>query len=94
MGVLEEAELSKMKYADFRNQFICGHCGRHGKNGELSNSDAGCLIAIILLVTVVGIILLPFVWGKKKCPKCGSANIVPLDTPRGQKLLKECSDNN
>jgi predicted nucleic-acid-binding Zn-ribbon protein len=74
-------------------QVICANCGRKWSKRELAGSGTGCIIAVILFISVIGVVFLPFVWGKKKCPKCGSTNIVPLDTPRGRKLLEEYSEN-
>ncbi|MDR3112540.1 MAG: hypothetical protein LBU55_05200 [Elusimicrobiota bacterium] len=86
--------LSTIRSLDkFKNKFICANCGKKGTKNELKGSGAGCLIAIVLFITIIGILFIPFIWGKKKCPKCGSTNVVPLDTPRGQKLLSEYYEN-
>jgi RNA polymerase subunit RPABC4/transcription elongation factor Spt4 len=47
----------------------CPHCGNRDSTKDVSG--AGCLVAGILLITVVGILLIPFLPKTWKCHQCG-----------------------
>ena len=88
MGLLEEGNLKQEFYKKIGGSYICPNCGRISKSEDLQN-PVGCLILIILFITILGILFIPFLSGKKGCPKCGSKNVVHIDSPRGKKLLEE-----
>jgi hypothetical protein len=70
---------------------ICGNCGSISQ--EPKSGNRGSLILEILLwlfFILPGIIYT--IWrrrGKPCCPKCGSENIMPLNTPGGQETKRK-----
>ena len=74
-----------------QQQLICSACGHVGK--PKSSVKGSILIEIFLwfLLLVPGIIY--SVWRlttrHKACAKCGSSNLIPVDSPVGKKLLAD-----
>jgi hypothetical protein len=74
---------------------ICTQCGYIG-NPKTAIEGNGCLeIVLWLLFIVPGLIY--SIWRStsrhKVCPKCKSPNLIPIDSPRGQQIMKETMSN-
>lgn len=70
---------------------VCSVCGHHG---ETNNETPGSLLIEIVLwcsFLVPGIIYSIWRHSAKKdvCGKCSSPALIPADSPRGRKLIKE-----
>lgn len=71
--------------------FICTNCGWKGEPVTLPKGDV--MIEFILwgFFIIPGIIY--SLWSRsnklKMCPLCNAKNMIPLYSPRGQKLLKD-----
>jgi predicted RNA-binding Zn-ribbon protein involved in translation (DUF1610 family) len=70
---------------------ICPNCGYKGKSKRVTKGSLFIELILWLAFLVPGIIysiwrLTTKYWA---CPQCGAANMVPLDSPRGKKLLEE-----
>ena len=91
--ILAEGKYWQQVYKELGGRYICPECGEVLKESQLQNTSGsmGCLILIILFITIIGIILIPFLMGNKKhgCPKCGSKTVVRMDSPKGKLLLKQ-----
>ena len=76
-------------------KMVCLQCGYSGRGKRLVKGSLGVEILLWLCFLVPGIMY--SVWrtsgNEYGCPKCGSTNLIPADSPRGQKLLKEYSSN-
>ena len=77
--------------ADPQNQKICRNCG-YVSAGQRAVKGSGCIEVILWLSFIIpGLIY--SVWRHeseyKKCPKCGQATLIPLNSPVGQKLLAD-----
>lgn len=77
---------------------ICKNCGYCGEEETKVKGSLGLEIALwILGLLTMGIgwlVALPYsIWRlcskTKGCPKCGSENMLPLDTPAGKKLAED-----
>jgi len=70
---------------------ICTHCGHAGTPKTRSRSSI--LIELVLWLCFIVPGLIYSLWRpttrEKVCRKCGTPNLVPIDTPRGRKLLDE-----
>jgi hypothetical protein len=73
------------------NQMICANCGCSGKPKKITKGSFFIELILWLFFFVPGLIY--SIWRCTTrywaCPKCKAPNMVPLDTPRGQKLLEE-----
>lgn len=78
-------------------RYICSNCGETCRTPyEEDTSCIGCLMWIVFIFISMGIGLIIFIIyklchsPKPYCPSCKALNtLVPLDSPRGQKLLNE-----
>lgn len=73
------------------NAKVCPNCGHKGKPKKVTRGSILMELILWLALLIPGIIystwrLTTRYWA---CPKCGAANMVPLDSPRGKKLLEE-----
>lgn len=72
-------------------EMICTQCGTVG-NGKKS-AKGSFLIEVILWLCFLIPGLIYSIWrvsgNKPACRSCGSASLVPLDSPVGQKLKRE-----
>ena len=70
---------------------ICKECGYSGKMKKDVAGSFAIEIILWLCFLLPGVIY--SVWRQTKrreiCPKCKSLNLIPIDSPAGQKLLKE-----
>lgn len=69
---------------------ICRDCGSMGK--PKSDTPGSILIEIVLWICFIVPGLIYSLWRlsrrRKVCAVCGSANIVPVDSPVGQDLVR------
>lgn len=74
-------------------KLICASCGSQGKPIRVCNGSLLLEIFAWLCFLLPG--LLYSLWRQSTyrtvCKTCGSAELVPLNTPRGKKLLQEFS---
>lgn len=72
-------------------KLICSACGHIGSSKTAVKGNILIEIVLWLCFLVPGIIY--SLWRSssrhKTCPKCGSTNLIPLDSPVAQKLLAE-----
>lgn len=72
---------------------ICNSCWYVGS--PIKTKKGSILIGALLMAAGIIPGIFYFVWMKNSehmaCPKCGSKDIIPMDTPRGAKLLQEVS---
>jgi hypothetical protein len=80
--------------ADKAGSHICVTCGAVGY--PKAESKGSFLIGFLLLLCFIvpGVLYLIYCMAAQRwvCPTCGSREVVPLNTPRGQKLLSEMSN--
>ena len=86
-------------------EMICKKCGVQGKPKHKKKDNWGGVIAFILLVmlsfaipvlwilvaiVIIGSVIKLFAdRGEKCCSSCGSFDVVDIDSPMGQKTLKD-----
>lgn len=72
-------------------QFICSECGSVGKTKRDVKGNLAVEIVLWLCFLIPGLIY--SIWRQttyhKTCAVCGSANLIPANSPVGQKLMKE-----
>ena len=72
-------------------QLICSQCGHVGSSQTAVKGSF--LIEIVLWLCFIVPGLIYSLWRStsryKKCPVCGSTNMIPVDSPVGQKLLAD-----
>ncbi len=72
-------------------KMICTECGFTGKPKLQAKGSMAMEIVLWLLFLIPGFIY--SMWRltskQKVCPKCQHPNMIPLDSPRGQKLAEE-----
>lgn len=72
-------------------QLICSSCGYVGDGKRAVKGNLGIEIILWMCFLVPGIIY--SLWRQstyhKACPSCGGTNFIPVDSPVGQKLLKD-----
>jgi predicted nucleic-acid-binding Zn-ribbon protein len=76
-------------------KFICNQCGSVVYPEKQIKGSFAIELFLWLLMILPGVIysvwrLTTKQWG---CPKCGNPNLIPLDSPMGQKLAKEINSN-
>jgi len=70
---------------------VCTQCGYIG-NSKTAIEGNGCIELILWLFFIIpGLIY--SIWRSSSrhgiCPKCGNKNLIPLDSPKAQKMVKE-----
>lgn len=72
-------------------KYICSNCGHKGLPETFTKGS--CLIELILWFFFIIPGLIYTVWRISSrhgiCPSCKSPNMIPENTPKGQKLIKE-----
>jgi predicted RNA-binding Zn-ribbon protein involved in translation (DUF1610 family) len=72
-------------------EFICGNCGYIGKTKKATKGSFWIELALWLFLILPGLIY--SIWRITSrhfiCPTCGSPELIPVDSPRGKKLIKE-----
>lgn len=70
---------------------VCPNCGYVGKPKKKTKGSFWIEVILWLMFIVPGILY--SVWRissrEKVCPKCGNPHMIPLDSPRGRKVLEE-----
>ena len=70
---------------------ICPRCGSHGPEKVVTPGSFLIELALWLFFLLPGLIY--SIWRltarKKVCSSCGADGLIPVDTPRGQQLLRE-----
>jgi len=74
-----------------KQQLVCTMCGYVGNYKKKAKGSFAVEVILWLLFLLPGIVY--SVWRmsskQKVCPKCGNTNMIPADTPMGQKLIRE-----
>jgi hypothetical protein len=72
------------------NKFVCTQCEYIGNSKNAVKGNILLELILWLLFIVPGLIYSVWRLSSKSnvCPKCGSQNLVPLDSPKGQKIAK------
>lgn len=78
------------------SNLICTLCGYAGEMNKKARGNGLVEFILWCFFLIPGIVY--SIWsrgGAKKnvCPKCGSENMIPIDTPMGQKLMAEQQNN-
>ncbi len=72
-------------------ELICPNCGFKGESKSVTKGSFGTELILWLLLIVPGVIY--SIWRlttrHQACPECGADNMVPVETPRGKKLVEE-----
>lgn len=72
-----------------KGMMVCPNCGFIGK-GKMKGS---LLVEIVLFLMFILPWVFYYLWRstqkKSVCPQCGCKDMIPADTPRGQKLVEE-----
>ena len=72
-------------------QLICSACGYVGSTKRVPKGSLGVEIVLWLFFLLPGLVY--SIWRQSSyhqaCPVCGGTNLIPIDSPVGQKLLKE-----
>ena len=81
-----------IKNKKMKDELVCTLCGYAGKPNKKARGNG--LVEFLLWCFFLFPGILYSLWsrgGNKKnvCPKCGSENMIPQDTPQGQKLMSE-----
>lgn len=70
---------------------VCTQCGYVGKPKTAIKGSMGMEIVLWLFFIIPGLIY--SVWRSSSrydvCPKCNNQSLIPLDSPKGQKVMKE-----
>jgi len=70
---------------------VCTQCGYIGKTETAIKGNMGLELVLWLLFIIPGLIY--SVWRSSSryqvCPKCKNPNMIPLDSPKAQKMVKE-----
>jgi len=71
--------------------FICKVCGHIGKPKKKAPGNILIEVALWLLFIIPGLIFSIYRMISKKsvCAKCGSSELIPLDSPEGKKLAEK-----
>lgn len=72
-------------------EFICSNCGHLGDEKQVTKGSLGIEILLWLCFLVPGLIY--SVWRLSSrysaCAHCEAPNLVPVDSPRGEQLVKQ-----
>jgi len=70
-------------------QMICTACGYCGNSKKVTKGSFAVELVLWLLLLIPGIIYSIWRLSSKyqACPQCGSANMIPVDSPNGRELL-------
>lgn len=71
-------------------RMICPACGTQGDAVDITRGSIGIEIVLWLLFIVPGLIYSLWRLSTRTpgCPTCGQPGMIPVNTPRGQQLLK------
>jgi hypothetical protein len=73
------------------DQVVCKACGFHGEPGTVTKGSFAVEVILWLCFLIPGLIYSFWRLSSRheNCPKCGSSEIIPIDSPIGQKLMAE-----
>jgi hypothetical protein len=78
-----------------KKEMICSSCGYVGNSKMNAKGSIGIEIVLWLCFIIPGLIY--SLWRQSSyhpiCPKCGNPSMIPIDTPRGEKMLAEQGKN-
>lgn len=70
---------------------VCKACGFHGEPDTVTKGSFAIEVVLWLCFLIPGLIY--SFWRlssrSENCPKCGSSEVIPIDSPLGQKLMAE-----
>ena len=71
--------------------YVCSNCGFQGRPKTFTKGSMLIELILWLCLIIPGLIysLWRLISRFKACPQCQTPNMIPMDTPRGQKLIKE-----
>ena len=83
-------EEETFKYKLSSKDFICNNCGYIVEPIKRAKGSIGIEIFLWFLFLIPGIIYSCWRLGNKEiiCPVCKSTNLIPIDSPKGQELIK------
>ena len=72
---------------------ICAGCGNQVVPKKEKKGSVIIFIVLCFFMVIPGIIYLIWMLSGRKlqCPKCGNADVVIIESPRGKKLISEYS---
>lgn len=75
-------------------EMICANCGFKGVPKKVTKGSIFIELILWLFMIVPGVLytLWRLTSKHKACPKCLAMNMVPLDTPKGKKLLEDAEN--
>lgn len=78
-----------------QNKKICTQCGSVGNTAKETRGSFIFELVLWLCFIIPGLLYSVYRASTKVevCKQCRSKDIIPLDTPRGQKILKEFKDH-
>jgi hypothetical protein len=92
IGLVVIAVRAVMGFGRAGRPLICTTCGTQTRSPK-SHTKGSILIEIVLWFALIVPGLIYSLWRlttrQRVCPACGSAALIPLDTPAGQKLLQQ-----
>ena len=72
-------------------ELICTNCGFRGKAKRITKGSILIEIVLWIMLLVPGLIY--SIWRLASryngCPQCGAGNMIPIDSPKGHKLVEE-----
>jgi hypothetical protein len=72
-------------------EFICPNCGFEGRPKRVIKGSIFVELILWIFLIIPGVIY--SIWRLSSrydaCPKCAAPHMIPLDSPRGKKLIKE-----
>jgi len=73
------------------DEMICKACGHYGDPGKQTSGSFGVEVVLWLCFLIPGLIYSIWRLSTRKdiCAKCGSPDLIPVDSPIGKKLFKE-----
>lgn len=88
---LKRQPLEKQKFRQIQGQYICTNCGYLGKPVKVTRGSIFIEIILWLAFLIPGLIysLWRLTTRYQACPKCRHESMIPADSPRGQKLIRE-----
>lgn len=77
-----------------RKDFICENCGKRDTPNKMQKGSLLIEIILWLIFIIPGLIYSFWRMSTKfnACPSCKKDTMIPIDSPKGQKLLKEYSN--
>lgn len=73
------------------DEMVCKRCGHHGKPESKTRGSFWIEVVLWLCFIIPGLVysLWRLTTRGTICPKCGSEDLLPIDSPLGKKLMQE-----